>query len=93
MPDYLEKRLGWTKDQWRAAQVTFPLAVQLITTPVHLLGLDFYNEQNSTLGARMARVRKAWIGSAGIRMIRMFAPWSLGLLINRDLRDWLIANA
>lgn len=89
-PDYCEQRFKWTKDQWRVAQVTFPLAVQLITTPVHLLGLDYYNEKESTLSQRLARVRASYFGSVGIRMIRMFAPWSIGLLITRDLRDWLI---
>ncbi len=88
----MEARYGWTKDQWRMAQVAFPLGIQLVTTPAHLMGLDYFNNQNSTMKERLARVGKAWFPSAGIRMIRMFAPWSLGLLINRDVRDWLLEN-
>lgn len=90
--DYLEEKLGWTKAQWRNAQLAFPLMIQIVTTPLHLTGLDFFNHKKSSIGDRFARVRKAWLPSAGIRMIRMFAPWSLGLLICRDLRDYLIEN-
>lgn len=90
LPDYCEQRFGWTKDQWRLAQLTFPLMTQLVTTPAHLLGLDLYNHPTSALSARLGRIRKNWLPSSGLRMIRMFAPWSLGLIINRDLRDYLL---
>ncbi|KAG9779478.1 nucleic acid-binding protein, partial [Aureobasidium melanogenum] len=45
-----------------AAQFLAPAAVQLISTPLHLLGLDLYN-RDGTLGAkdRWARVRRDWL--------------------------------
>lgn len=90
LPDYLEAKFGLTKDQWRVAQVACPMGVQLLTTPWHLLGLDLYNVSESSNGDRARRIFKAWLPSSGIRMVRMFAPWSLGLLINRDLREWAL---
>jgi hypothetical protein len=90
LPDYLEIRLGWTKDQWRASQVAFPLIVQLVTTPLHLMGLDYANEPASPFRNRFSRVCKNWLPAAGLRALRMFPPWSLGLLINRDVREWLL---
>lgn len=73
-------------------QLTFPLLTQLVTTPCHLMGLDYYNHESSPFTDRMGRVAKRWFPSAGVRMVRMFAPWSIGLLINRDLREYLIAK-
>lgn len=76
LPDYCEQRFGWTKDQWRLAQLSFPLMTQLVTTPAHLLGLDLYNHPTSALSTRLRRIRKNWLPSSGLRMCRMFAPWS-----------------
>lgn len=53
----LPRRFGLTKDQWRVAQLTCPMAVQLLTTPLHLMGLDLYNVPESTMRERLARVR------------------------------------
>lgn len=98
LPDYCEEKFGWTKEQWRIAQLTFPLVTQCVTTPAHLFGLDYYNnistEDNKIkFFDRFNRVVKAWIPSTGIRMVRMFAPWSIGLLINRDLRELMLDKA
>jgi len=92
LPDYLEKRYEWTHKQWQIAQVSFPLLVQFITTPCHLMGLDFYNQPQSSVWDRVNRTLKKAPSSISIRMVRMFAPWSIGLLINRDLRDYLLAE-
>eukprot|EP00485_Elphidium_margaritaceum_P024296 CAMPEP_0202712924 /NCGR_PEP_ID=MMETSP1385-20130828/47569_1 /ASSEMBLY_ACC=CAM_ASM_000861 /TAXON_ID=933848 /ORGANISM="Elphidium margaritaceum" /LENGTH=273 /DNA_ID=CAMNT_0049373117 /DNA_START=41 /DNA_END=862 /DNA_ORIENTATION=- len=91
LPDYIEQKFHLSHKQWQLAQLTFPLMVQLLTTPMHLLGLDYYNHTSSdrTFMQRMTRVRADYLGAAGIRMIRMWAPWSIGLLINRELRDSL----
>ena len=87
LPDYCEKRYNLTKDQWRMCQVTFPLIVQIITTPIHLLGLDYYNIKDASFGERSGRILKQWAPACGIRMLRMFPPWSIGLLVNRSIRD------
>eukprot|EP01084_Bolivina_argentea_P182256 314674_1 len=89
LPDYLEEKLGWSHKQWQMAQLTFPVFTQLVTTPCHLMGLDYYNHQSATIIDRLQRVRSQYLGAAGVRMIRMWAPWSIGLLINRELRDYL----
>ncbi|CAD0089530.1 unnamed protein product [Aureobasidium mustum] len=55
-----------------AAQFLAPAAVQLISTPLHLLGLDLYN-RDGTLGAkdRLTRVRRDWLKSSFARMARI----------------------
>eukprot|EP01084_Bolivina_argentea_P258019 434819_1 len=89
LPDYCEDKLHWTHKQWQMAQLTFPIFTQLVTTPCHLLGLDYFNNSNISIWERLINVKKGYIGAAGVRMIRMWAPWSIGLLINRELRDYL----
>ena len=96
LPDYCEDKFKWTHKQWQMAQLTFPVITQLFTTPLHLMGLDYFNHQQGTESTanigmmdRLKRVRVSYIGAAGIRMCRMWAPWSIGLLINRELRDYL----
>ena len=34
------------------AQLACPMAVQLVSTPLHLLGLDLYNRPKQTVGSR-----------------------------------------
>ena len=90
MPDYLEQKLQWNKETWTKAQLSFPVAIQLLTTPCHLLGLQAYNNPESSFKQRLIPVFKNWIPSAATRGLRMFGPWSIGLLINRDLRDYFM---
>lgn len=87
-PDYVEKAYNLTPEQWRNCQLSFPLLIQTVTTPLHLMGLDFYNIKESTFGARFGRTCKQWIPALGIRCCRMFPPWSIGLLANRELRNF-----
>ena len=91
-PDYCEEKFKWTHKQWQIAQLTFPVMTQLFTTPFHLMGLDYFNHQQGQgikYMDRLKRVRREYFGACGVRMIRMWAPWSIGLVINRELRDYL----
>jgi len=99
MPDYVEQKFGLTEQQWRYCQLSFPMFTQFITTPFHLMGLDYYNYQNNSdinsqtrirLLSRIKRVGSNYFASVITRCARMFAPWSIGLLINRDLRNYLM---
>ena len=88
VPDYLQEKFNLTKDQWRQAQVALPLIMQLFTTPLHLYGLDIYNNKESRVAERFGRVGKLYVPSVAIRMVRMFPPWSVGLVVNREVRDY-----
>jgi len=95
LPDYLEKKFHLTHQQWQIAQLTCPLITQLFTTPLHLLGLDYFNyytkdgKKSVSIVDRLGRVRSEYGAAVAVRMVRMWAPWSIGLLINRELRDYL----
>ncbi|KAJ3147579.1 hypothetical protein HDU89_005195 [Geranomyces variabilis] len=76
-----------------AAQLLAPCAVQFVSTPMHLVGMDFYNRPEVTTAARFANVRKEYIKSTTARVGRIFAAFGLGGVANQRLRvigqDWL----
>jgi hypothetical protein len=74
-----------------AAQFLAPAAVQLISTPLHLLGLDLYN-RDGTLGAkdRWARVRRDWLKSSFARMARIVPAFGVGGVVNTRVRKGLM---
>ncbi|KAI5866691.1 hypothetical protein GGS23DRAFT_283471 [Durotheca rogersii] len=72
------------------AQFVAPAAIQLLSTPVHLLGLDLYNRPskvaNITWIDRWTQVRKNWAISAAARICRMIPAFGLGGTINGKVR-------
>mmetsp|Transcript_1300 Transcript_1300/g.3828 ORF Transcript_1300/g.3828 Transcript_1300/m.3828 type:complete len:269 (+) Transcript_1300:1211-2017(+) len=73
------------------AQVILPLALQTVTTPLHLLGYEIYNNPKGTLADRVSFLQKDYFKNVSIRMVRMAPPWSLGTIGNRELRSGLLS--
>jgi hypothetical protein len=78
-----------------AAQFLAPAAVQIFSTPIHLLGLDLYNRPRGvvngsgtipTWGDRWRGVTKIWAGSAIARMGRIIPAYGVGGLVNKHVR-------
>ncbi|EXJ80957.1 hypothetical protein A1O3_07245 [Capronia epimyces CBS 606.96] len=69
------------------AQFLAPAAVQVISTPIHLLGLDLYNRQGS-LGfrKRYLRVLRDWSVSTFARMGRIVPAFGVGGVVNSSMR-------
>ncbi|THY33069.1 hypothetical protein D6D00_01103 [Aureobasidium pullulans] len=76
-----------------AAQFVAPAAIQLISTPLHLLGLDLYN-RDGKLGARerMIKVRKDWLKSSFARMARIIPAFGVGGVVNTRVRANLMGR-
>lgn len=69
------------------AQLVTPSAIQFISSPLHLLGLDVYNRQaNLPLRERMAFIRQAWLDTSVARASRVFVAFGLGGVVNTSLR-------
>ena len=45
--------------------------------------------KESGLGARTGRVLSKYVPVVGLRMVRMFPPWSIGLVVNRTIKDYI----
>eukprot|EP00808_Paulinella_micropora_P004270 g68957.t1 len=79
---------GSQKSGEYAAQFVLPLALQTITTPMHLLGYEIYNNPDGDLAQRIAFLKKDYWGNVGMRMTRQLAPWSVGVIGNKELRGF-----
>ena len=80
------------RDGLRGERRAGPVAATLATTPVtplHLLGLDMFNRPDRTLVQRAALIRREYLPSTSIRMLRMAPPYSIGTIGLRKLRTQL----
>ncbi|KAI0600075.1 hypothetical protein F4775DRAFT_547955 [Biscogniauxia sp. FL1348] len=81
------------------AQFAAPAAVQLLSTPVHLLGLDLYNRPSAAQGHggsgglltpswrdRWLQVRKNWLVSSAARICRIVPAFGVGGTVNTKVR-------
>jgi hypothetical protein len=73
------------------AQFAAPAAVQLVSTPVHLLGLDIYNRP-AVAGwrERWAAVAKNWAVSTAARVCRIVPAFGAGGVVNVKVRRALM---
>lgn len=79
------------------AQFAAPAAVQLISTPLHLLGLDMYNRPAATAAApgpswrdRWLQIRSTWAPSAIARICRIVPAFGVGGVVNTNVRKTLM---
>ncbi|KAJ3159571.1 hypothetical protein HDU86_001580 [Geranomyces michiganensis] len=94
LADSLAKHQGIPRPQAEvAAQLLTPCAVQLVSTPMHLVGMDFYNRPHASAGERWANVRREYAKSTIARVGRIFAAFGIGGVANQRFRvagqDWL----
>lgn len=74
------------------AQFLAPAAVQLFSTPLHLLGLDLYNRSNHagipkiSWRDRWELVRSNWLVSSAARMCRIIPAFGVGGVVNFKMR-------
>jgi hypothetical protein len=74
-----------------AAQFIAPAAVQLLSTPLHLLGLDLYNRHARLgFGDRFAKVGRDWLKSSLARMARIVPAFGVGGVVNTRVRASLM---
>ncbi|KAJ5824313.1 hypothetical protein N7447_006653 [Penicillium robsamsonii] len=72
------------------AQLAIPASIQLVSTPIHLLGLDLYNRpQVMPTKDRISRVSRDWIGASLLRMCRIIPAFGIGGFVNTEGRLYL----
>ncbi|KAM3481311.1 hypothetical protein MY5147_000702 [Beauveria neobassiana] len=80
-----------------AAQFLAPAAVQFVSTPLHLFGLDLYNRPSAAgAGAQQAKVswrdrwqaiRRGWLPSCAARIGRIVPAFGVGGVVNYKVRQ------
>ncbi|KAF1913168.1 hypothetical protein BDU57DRAFT_346627 [Ampelomyces quisqualis] len=77
------------------AQFITPAAVQLVSTPLHLLGLDMYNRPGMAVSGkdgRIAKVVRDWAKSSAARMCRIVPAFGVGGVVNTKTRRALMGG-
>ena len=90
-PPIVAKKLheDYAVDEWKAEQVTqivLPMAVQPIVAPFHLLGYVLYNQPTGSWQSHMKVMQRELWGTIVMRWIRVFPPFSIGTVLNSNLR-------
>lgn len=77
------------------AQFLAPAGIQLLSTPLHLWGLDLYNRpMGNGVGwrARVGRVGRDWLGSSFARIGRVVPAFGVGGVVNSRVRRRMIGS-
>lgn len=72
------------------AQFLAPAGIQVLSTPLHLLGLDLYNRPTAAVGARLVKVTREWGVSCVARMCRIIPAYGVGGVVNSGVRRRLM---
>lgn len=69
------------------AQLVCPVAIQWLSAPLHLLGLNWYNQPTvASSTERTSFVKKEYLTTALARSVRIFPAFGIAPLINAPLR-------
>jgi hypothetical protein len=92
LSQYMSEEVQKSLSGATAAQFLAPAAVQILSTPIHLLGLDLYNRNGKsvTWSDRLKIVRKNWTVSAIARMCRIVPAFGVGGVVNSKVRRGLM---
>jgi hypothetical protein len=91
MSDQVKKFVGAAS----VAQFVTPAAIQFVSTPLHLLGLDLYNRPHAQMGGsegRVGQVVKNWAKSAFARIGRIIPAFGVGGVVNTKSRAALMGR-
>jgi hypothetical protein len=68
------------------SQLVTPSAIQLVSTPLHLVGLDLFNRPDATAGMRLALVKRLYASSVALRFGRTAISFGMVSTIACKLR-------
>lgn len=91
--DQLARVLRTESGRANTAQFLAPAAMQIFSTPLHLLGLDLFNRPDRLgLPARAIQVTRNWAVCALARMGRIVPAFGVGGVVNGQVRSNLMAG-
>ncbi len=68
------------------AQLVTPVSMQILSTPLHLLGLDIYNRASASSGERKEFIQREYVKTTLARMARIFPAFGVGGVVNKYVR-------
>jgi hypothetical protein len=86
---FLNKSKNWSqRKSENIAQLFCPVLLQFISTPLHLLGMNYYNIEKNEFKKRLNFVKKEYCKSVGARMITCFPAYGIGGIVNNTFRKY-----
>lgn len=77
----------------RTAQMIMPAAIQVVSTPIHLLGLDYNNRQEKLpFKERLAGIRQHVHVATPLRMMRIIPAFGIGSVANTSFRRSMLSS-
>ena len=77
----------------KMAQLLMPVTSQLVSTPMHLLGLDLsYRPTKLPIRERISAMRQHFSFATPLRMMRIIPPFGLGGLVNTGCRGSMMTQ-
>eukprot|EP00670_Eutreptiella_braarudii_P009868 CAMPEP_0174311250 /NCGR_PEP_ID=MMETSP0810-20121108/3602_1 /TAXON_ID=73025 ORGANISM="Eutreptiella gymnastica-like, Strain CCMP1594" /NCGR_SAMPLE_ID=MMETSP0810 /ASSEMBLY_ACC=CAM_ASM_000659 /LENGTH=313 /DNA_ID=CAMNT_0015419455 /DNA_START=154 /DNA_END=1093 /DNA_ORIENTATION=- len=87
LSEVFHENSSWSKGNCEiAAQLLCPVSMQVICTPIHLMGLDYYNRPEVTFSDRVAFIKGQYAMVLVVRMARMLPAFGFGGLGNKYFR-------
>ena len=84
---FLAANTGLGEGARTLAQLLAPMIVQVVSTPLHLLGLDLYNNPTALVSQRIAGISDRYVGAMAMRQARALPAFGLGGIGNTVLRN------
>lgn len=69
------------------AQLSVPLAIQILSTPLHLLGMDIYNSPNNDPQQRREFIKREYTKTLMARWGRIFPAYGIAGVLNKSIRS------
>ena len=70
-----------------SAQLITPVSMQILSTPLHLHGLDLYNRQIASNSDRILFIKQEYFKTVLARMARIFPAFGIGGVVNKSIRS------
>lgn len=69
-----------------SAQLITPVSMQILSTPLHLFGLDLYNRPGVSSAQRITFIKEKYVETTLARMSRIFPAFGIGGVVNKYVR-------
>ena len=86
IPDHLLPGFLKNINKESIAQWVSPACIQFFSTPMHLLGLNMYNNRRIAFQERLSIVRRAYLMSTMARIARIVPAFGVGGVLNTSFR-------
>ncbi|GAX19109.1 hypothetical protein FisN_3Lh048 [Fistulifera solaris] len=88
---YLEHERGWERNTAELSMaLAIPVATQVLTAPIHIHAMDYFNVPKATTAERFATIKKEFNTVSFARGLRILPAFGIGSFSNNKFRELFI---